>query len=211
MITTTQLELAEFGIFIVSVMLHEISHGWVALSLGDDTAKRAGRLTLNPLAHIDPFGSILLPLILVLLHGPVFGWAKPVPVNVARLRNPRNDAVLTSLAGPAMNAVLVAIAWVAYKGFRPVGGWPLEVLFLMGLINLWLGLFNMLPIPPLDGSALIERLLPQRMYGSYLAFRQYALLLVFAFIFFGDQYFVSAFNWVQNEWGAHLLGIPFFN
>ena len=125
-----------------SIILHEISHGWSALALGDDTAKRAGRLSLNPLVHIDPVGSMLLPgLLLISATGVLFGWAKPVPVNISRLRHPRNDAVLTSLAGPAMNLVLVAIALVALRELSPAESfWPFNLLvYFAGLINLLLG------------------------------------------------------------------------
>lgn len=203
MSTTTKLEIAEFAIFILSVMLHEVSHGWAALALGDDTAKRAHRLTLNPLDHIDPVGSILVPGLLLLSHtGVVFGWAKPVPVNVGRLRHPRNDAVLTGLAGPAMNLVLVAIADLALHAVHPVTFWPLNLLFYAGLINLWLALFNLIPIPPLDGSSVIERLLPRRWYGPYLAIRPYTMLLVFGIVIIGYQTkaFSHAFDSLYNHW-----------
>ena len=200
--TSPGFRVAEFAIFIVSVMLHEVSHGWVALMLGDDTAKRAHRLTLNPLDHIDPLGSILVPGLLLLSGtGVVFGWAKPVPVNVSRLRHPRNDAVLTGLAGPAMNLVLVAIIDVVLHVLHPESFWPLYLLFFAGLINLWLAMFNLIPVPPLDGSCVIERMLPRRYYHQYLALRPYTMLLVFAVVIIGDK--SGAFNSVFNTIAAH--------
>jgi Zn-dependent protease len=204
--TSTKFEICEFAIFIVSVMLHEVSHGWAALSLGDDTAKRAHRLTLNPIDHIDPVGSILVPGLLLLSHtGVVFGWAKPVPVNVNRLRHPRNDAVLTGLAGPAMNLVLVAIADAALHAFHPETFWPLNLLFFFGLINLWLAMFNLIPVPPLDGSSIVERLIPDRHLHQYYALRPYTMLLVFLVVIIGDR--SHAFNDVFNTISAHWQSI----
>jgi Zn-dependent protease len=156
-------------------------HGVVALGFGDDTAKRAGRLTLNPLRHIDPFGTIILPTLLVLIGATPFGFAKPVPVNVGRLRHPRNHGLLVSLAGPATNLVIVAVATIAYKVTRPAGT-VRDVLLYLGLANVVLAVFNLIPIPPLDGSAILERLLPASWWPSYLRFRQFSmglLLIVF--------------------------------
>jgi len=160
-----------------SVILHEVSHGVVALACGDQTAKRAGRLTLNPLRHVDPFGTVLLPAMLVLSGAPAFGYAKPVPVNLAALRHPRNQGLLVSLAGPATNLALVALATVALRLVRPTGT-ALEVLLDFGLINLILAVFNLIPLPPLDGSALVERLLPARWWPGWLSFRRYSMVLL---------------------------------
>lgn len=163
-----------------SVILHEVSHGVVALAFGDDTAKREGRLTLNPLPHVDLFGTIILPTMLVLANAPAFGWAKPVPVNVRNLRSPRNHAVLVSLAGPAVNLVLALIAAFALRSVLP--GEDLrdismmtEVLITLGTINVVLAVFNLLPIPPLDGSSVVERLLPTSWWPQYLRLRQYSM------------------------------------
>ncbi len=203
---STELEIAEFGILILSIILHEVSHGWAALALGDDTAKRAGRLTLNPMKHIDPFGSIVVPAILLISHaGFVFGWARPVPVNVSRLRNPRNDAVLTGLAGPAMNLVLVTIAAGALRVVHPAfsqTSWSFNLLFFFGFLNLALAMFNLIPIPPLDGSSVVERLVPNRHIHRYYALRPYTMLLVFGFVIISQetgayQHFVTALG---NEW-----------
>ena len=158
------------GVLVPSVILHEVSHGVMALWFGDDTAKRAGRLTLNPIPHIDPWGTVLLPLLLSLGGLGAFGYAKPVPVNTARLRDPRRDALWVSLVGPAVNIVLALVAGVAFHVlFRAArvgdtiyldGGLVSEVLFTFGFVNVILAAFNLLPIPPLDGSAVVERLMP---------------------------------------------------
>lgn len=185
-----------FGCLVVAVILHEVSHGVVAFWLGDDTAKRAGRLTLNPVPHIDPFGSIILPAMGALAGLPVFGYAKPVPVNPARLRHPRRDMVIVSLAGPTTNLVLMAVAAVVARAIYSGGGvLPgaidqstsdvlLEIVFIFALVNLLLGLFNLLPIPPLDGSALVERLLPEAWLETWYRVRPYGFLILFGLVFF---------------------------
>src|SRR5262245_39269310 len=156
-----------FVALVVAVILHEISHGVVALYFGDDTARRAGRLTLNPVPHIDPFGSIILPVMGALAHIPVIAWAKPVPVNPARLKDQRRDMLFVSLAGPFTNfglAVISAIVaramfhqWNAPPIVTIPDDLPLFVLFplLFAIVNVFLGLFNLLPIPPLDGASII--------------------------------------------------------
>ena len=185
-----------FGCLVVAIILHEISHGVAALAFGDDTAKRAGRLTLNPIPHIDPFGSILLPALGAIAGLPVIGWAKPVPVNPARMRHPRRDIVFVSLAGPATNFLLMAIAALLTRAeLRSNGSFLggaidvssssvlLEVTFYFAVVNLLLGIFNLLPIPPLDGSALLERLLPERWLPMWYRARPYGLLVLFLLVF----------------------------
>jgi Zn-dependent protease len=181
-----------FIILIPSVVLHEVAHGYVAYLFGDPTAKERHRLTLNPIAHVDPFGTILMPGLLLLLHFPAFGYAKPVPVNVSRLRKPRQQALWVSLAGPAVNVVLSAIGYVICR-FSITGvvhtanGVAAYVshhdLFVfgetLGLVNLVLAAFNLIPIPPLDGSAIIERFLPRRSLAKYYQLRARALPLFF--------------------------------
>jgi Zn-dependent protease len=177
---------------IVAIILHEISHGVVAFFLGDDTAKQAGRLTLNPVAHVDPFGSIVLPALGALAHVPVIGWAKPVPVNPARLRNGRRDLLLVSLAGPGSNFALAIVSAVVARSqfhfsssFVVVGDLPMRVLIplLFAEVNLFLGLFNFLPIPPLDGAALVERVLPREWLPAWNRFRPYGILVLFLLVF----------------------------
>jgi Zn-dependent protease len=201
--TVTEQKLILYGLLIASVILHEISHGVVALARGDDTAKRAGRLTLNPVPHIDPFGSIIVPGLLLISHaGFLFGWAKPVPVNIGRLKSPRNDAVLTSLAGPGLNLVIVAICYVLLREIHPESFWPAFLLFELGLLNLMLALFNLIPVPPLDGSSVVERFLPRKWWGPYLAIRPYTLLIVFGLVIIGQESgaYAHAFNSLDNWW-----------
>ena len=201
-----------FALLIPSVILHEVSHGAAALVFGDDTAKRAGRLTLNPLAHIDPFGTIILPAILVLTTGSAFGYAKPVPVSPRRMRSPRNHGLLTSLAGPATNIVLALITVVVlqtllssrYRVFGDSiigdGSVALKVAVAGGLVNVILAAFNLIPIPPLDGSAVVERLLPARLWPSYLRIRQYSMLLLFVIIFWSGGVLNKVFEPAQDLW-----------
>lgn len=180
-----------FAALIVAVILHEISHGVVALWFGDDTARRAGRLTLNPIPHIDPFGSVILPAMGALAGVPVLAWAKPVPVNPSRLRNPRRDMLVVSLAGPATNltlmvvSALVARTLIARESAPTVDGLSLaaQVALVFAVVNLFLGLFNLLPIPPLDGSALLERALPARHLETWYRFRPYGILVLFLLVF----------------------------
>ena len=186
------------GCFIGAVMLHEISHGMVALAFGDDTAQKAGRLTLNPLPHIDLLGSIVVPGFLLVVGSPfLVGWAKPVPVNPGNLRNPRFQMLLVSLAGPSSNFVLMGVAAIlartAFQARGIVGvhgdvvlaAQPLlvQALFLFAVVNLLLGVFNLIPIPPLDGSAIIERLLPARALPAWHRFRPYGLPVLFVLLF----------------------------
>jgi Zn-dependent protease len=183
-----------FGCLIVAVILHEISHGVVALFFGDDTAKRAGRLTLNPLPHIDPFGSIIMPAFGAITGVPVICWAKPVPVNPQQLRHPRRNMLWVGLVGPFTNfALMIASAYVARSLFqsydvRPalLQDYPLafQIAWTFALANLFLGVFNLLPIPPLDGSSLLERILPESWLPGWYKFRPYGILLLFALIFF---------------------------
>lgn len=178
-VSRTQLLL--LAVLVPAVIVHEVSHGVVALAFGDDTAKRAGRLTLNPVRHIDPFGSVLLPILLVLAGAPPFGYAKPVPVDPRRMRRPRDQSMLTSLAGPALNVVLAVLAGLAVPLLE---GWPQQVVFAFGLINVVLAAFNLIPVPPLDGSAVVERFLPRRWLPAWAKLRQWSmgilLLLVLA-------------------------------
>lgn len=172
------------GILGVSIILHEVSHGWAALGFGDTTAKEAGRLTLNPLAHIDPFGTLILPAILIFTTGVGFGYAKPVPVNPRRMRDPRNHSLLVALAGPATNLLLVGVATLLLRLRDPsMSSFTVELLFGFGLMNVALAVFNLIPIPPLDGSAVIERVLPRQWWPGYIRLRQYSMLILLALVF----------------------------
>lgn len=189
-----------FVALVPSIIAHEVSHGVVALWLGDDTAKRAGRLTANPVRHIDPFGSLILPAVLLLAGLPAFGYARPVPVNLSRLRHPRNGSLLVALAGPLTNFLLAALAAVAIRFGVPNGPrWAIEILAALGEVNVYLGVFNLIPIPPLDGSAVLERLLPVRWWPGYLRIRPYALVAVLAVVLLRptalDSVFTPAVQW----------------
>ena len=176
-------DLLFFGALIPSVILHEISHGWWALLFGDDTAKRAGRLTLNPIAHVDPVWTLLVPGLLAFSGAPVLGMAKPVPVNPRRMRSPRNHSLVVSLAGPATNLIISAVATSLLVHFLRPEGMSAEVLFSFAVVNIYLAVFNLLPIPPLDGSAVVERFIPDRHLVGYFKIRQYAPI-VFLLLFF---------------------------
>ena len=197
-----------FAVLIPSVILHEISHGAVAYAFGDDTAKKAGRLSLNPIRHIDPFGTIILPAIMVITTGSAFGYARPVPVNVRRLRNPRNHGLLVSLVGPTVNIVLALVAAAALRfGLRNLrfDSIPVEIVFSLGLVNVILATFNLLPIPPLDGSALLERVMPKSWWPRYLTFRQYSMGIVLALVLLLPQVLGRVFDPAINLW-FRLLG-----
>jgi Zn-dependent protease len=174
---------------VVAIVLHEIAHGWVANAFGDPTARRLRRLSLNPLRHVDPFGTIVLPLFLAVAGAPVFGWAKPVPVVARRMRNPRLHMILVALAGPGMNlllAVVGALALAALVALRPEAG--LVSLFValnllnFVAINIFLALFNMLPIPPFDGGHVVEGLLPRRAAVHYAKLRRFGFPLLIVLI-----------------------------
>ena len=158
---------------VFAIVLHEISHGWVANAFGDPTAKRLGRLSPNPIRHVDPVGTIALPLLLAVSGAPVFGWAKPVPVVAKRMRNPRLHMMIVAMAGPGMNLALGLIAAFALALTLAIGGSGLAFLFLVAnlqnflVINVFLALFNMLPLPPFDGGHVVEGLLPRPLARRY--------------------------------------------
>ena len=172
---------------LLALTFHEYAHGYVANKYGDDTAKRSGRLTLNPLAHLDPLGTIMI----FLVH---FGWAKPVPVNPYRLRNPKRDMLWISAAGPLANMVLALLSGMLLRLVFAVGGAPqkhsivglLIVMVIMSLqINLALAIFNVLPIAPLDGSKILAGLLPARHEGTIYLLERYGPLILIGLIIFG--------------------------
>jgi Zn-dependent protease len=210
----TQDELIAFGVLIPSIVLHEISHGAVAAALGDDTARRAGRLRLNPLAHVDPIGTLLVPALCAVGGLGFIGWAKPVPINTQKLRSPRNATLVVSLAGPLMNLALVGAAYVGFKAsFDPSAidvSLGAKIFFYLGLTNLWLAVFNLLPIPPLDGSAVLERLLPSRAWPRYLRVRQYMLPVLMGLLALNLILHLGLLtglsNWIYDRWLA-LLGV----
>jgi Zn-dependent protease len=183
---------------VVAIVLHEIAHGWVANAFGDPTARRKGRLSLNPLRHVDPVGTIALPLFLAVAGAPVFGWAKPVPVVARRMRNPRLHMVLVALAGPGMNLLLAIAGALLLAALLVRPGSSLAWLFLalnlfnFVAINIFLAVFNMLPIPPFDGGHVVEGLLPRRAAVHYAKLKRYGLLLLVVLLFVLPQAFPAA-------------------
>ena len=172
-------------ILLFSIIIHEVAHGSVANLLGDPTAKLAGRLTLNPIKHLDMFGSFLLPLFLIVLRSPVlFGWAKPVPINPYNFRNPKRDGAKVAVAGPFAN-ILIALTFGLAIRFFPLPDSLLTVFSIIVIINLVLAIFNLVPIPPLDGSHILFNFLPESLAGLKSFLRQFGIFILFLFIFFG--------------------------
>jgi Zn-dependent protease len=190
------ISILSFVCYIPAIVLHEVAHGFVAYKLGDPTAKAQGRLSLNPIKHIDPFGTVILPLLLVFAGGPVFGYAKPVPYNPRYFKNLRQGELMTGLAGPAANLVMglvgVIAAFVistvdpsAHEIFSSSGvltyypfstaSWALLSCYLFTMVNFFLMFFNLIPIPPLDGSSIIAIFLNDKQLRAYYSVQQYAL------------------------------------
>ncbi len=203
---------------LLAITSHEAAHGIVAYWLGDDTAYRQGRVSLNPWRHIDPFGTIVLPILLFLTGGFLFGFAKPVPTNASRMRSPRRDMVLVALAGPGMNiglAVLSAALIYVAVWLPPVAEvWARSVLEASVYFNLILAIFNLLPLPPLDGSHVIASLLPRPLAIRYAQFGRYGILIVMGLFFvvpmLADRLGVDVnpFNWLIGgpaEWMYGLI------
>lgn len=224
--------LFEFVVLLFSAILHEVAHGLEAQRLGDDTAEKAGRLTLNPLKHLDPFLSVIMPLLLFVTTGFFFAGAKPVPYNPNNLKHPRTDSVKVAFAGPVTNlclalafgilSVLLPIAhatknvlWnaIAAGGAVPAFATPLEGLFFFFLIivyiNLLLGIFNLVPIPPLDGSKLLFLILPptQASYRLMYFLERWGLIIVLIFVFFGYSVIFPVINALFAIFTGHVWGL----
>lgn len=200
---------------IVAIVFHEVAHGWTALMLGDPTAKELNRLSLNPIRHVDPIGTLVVPGVLAIAGAPVFGWAKPVPVVKQRLHNPRFGMMAVAAAGPGTNLILAAIGALVIGATGMID----EVLAVLGvgegvepsllgqglayflLINVFLAVFNMLPIPPFDGSHIVEGALPESLSRLYAKLRPYGMLLFFGLV---------AITWFAPQWGVleNTLGPP---
>ena len=181
--------LAVLALLILSLGAHEAAHGWVALKCGDTTARDLGRITLNPIPHIDPFMTIVLPLVMYFSTGFMFGGAKPVPVNFYNLRKPYRDMALVAIAGPLSNFLIAGLLYTAYHFVAGLEAYQQKVLpdILLHAVhwNLLLSAFNLLPIPPLDGSRVMAWLLPRGMRSAYVQFERYGMMVLFGLLIFG--------------------------
>jgi Zn-dependent protease len=190
---------------VLAIVLHEVAHGWVADRLGDDTARWMGRLTLNPVKHIDPIGTVLIPLALVVMQSPIiFGYAKPVPINFSKLRNPKRDMVWVALAGPVTNILLALVSTLILAAAARLPAelaWLAEPVALMAsasiLINLVLCIFNLLPLPPLDGGRVAVGLLPGPAAYQLSRLEPYGFLIIVGLLLLGV---------LQNIIGPAILG-----
>lgn len=214
----THFEIIYFLVLIPSIILHELSHGVVALIFGDDTAKRMGRLSFNPLRHVDPVGTIIVPAVLTLSGLGAYGWAKPVPVNTNRLRHPRNETVIVSLIGPLTNFLLtflLSLLFIAItplptrmlvsQGYLTAASLISQIVFFAGFANIILGLFNCIPCPPLDGAAVLERFIPVRMLPEYYKMQRFLMFLPFVLILVFHNQWQDLVGHVLDWWTARLV------
>jgi Zn-dependent protease len=189
-------------VILFAITIHEAAHGWAAYKLGDPTAHIMGRITLNPVPHIDPIGTVLMPAILIIMGAPPFGWAKPVPVNPVNLRNPKRDNMLISAAGPAANFLAAFISLTALiflkkinpniffsrgglrSGFHPIEGLAV-ILFYAVFLNVLLAVFNLIPIPPLDGSGIVTGFLSDEASQTYDKIRPFGFIIILGLIYLG--------------------------
>ncbi|TLM76519.1 MAG: site-2 protease family protein [Actinobacteria bacterium] len=203
--------LEKFGVFLLlvpAIVLHEVSHGYVAYLLGDPTAKNAGRLSLNPLKHVDPFGTVILPLLMTLMFGFGIGYAKPVPVNPMYFADRRRGMFFTGIAGPATNLALAVAAGLAFRAGQfpaallgeDIGGFVLLAIYDFAMVNLVLMAFNLIPLPPLDGSRVLPLFLSDRAMRTYAQWERYGFLILFGLLFFAPRFLGFDPLHVYMEW-----------
>ncbi|WP_165060668.1 MULTISPECIES: site-2 protease family protein [unclassified Adlercreutzia] len=206
--------------FVPALVVHEVSHGFAAYKLGDPTAKRAGRLSLNPLKHIDPFGTVILPLILMIMNWPIFGYAKPVPYNPSYFKDPRKGDFITGIAGPLSNLcmalIAAAIAWALYDMWPILAqsaiGYYFYYMFLpmFCLINLYLMFFNLIPIPPLDGSSIIALFIPVKWLPKWYSIQHYAFpIFMLCVIAMPYLFHFNPFSWYLDVTAGNLANLIF--
>jgi Zn-dependent protease len=180
--------LPSLAVLILSLSFHEAAHAWAADRLGDPTARQLGRLTLNPLAHIDWIGTVVFPMIALISGVPLLGWAKPVPVDARNLRHPRRDFALVALAGPVSNLILATVAAIAFEILAKTGGYVNvagQALLMAVLLNVLLAVFNMFPIPPLDGGNVLMGVVPLRVARGINWLRPYGFVLIYVLLLTG--------------------------
>ena len=176
------------AIVLVSLSVHEAAHAWTADRLGDPTARQLGRVSLNPIVHIDPIGTVLLPLLAAFSGLPIIGWAKPVPVNISRLGHPRRDFMLVAAAGPISNLLQALVAAIALRALIAADSGAAmagDILFLIIRINVFLAVFNLIPVPPLDGGNVLAGLLPERAADMFIRLRPFGFLILYGLMFTG--------------------------
>ena len=198
--------LISFGFLMIAMSVHEFAHGWVAFKLGDNTAKAMGRLTLNPLAHIDPFGTVILPLIIFIASGGrfIFGAAKPVPINYLALKNPKKDMIWIGFSGPLANFLFAVVLRIVLPLVILLAPALAEIFKILIFINIILGVFNLIPIPPLDGSRVLIGLLPRDLASSYAKIEPFGFFIIMLLIMMG---LFDAFVWPLVGIILDMLGV----
>lgn len=192
--------LAALIVISLVISVHEAAHAFAANRLGDPTARLMGRMTLNPTAHIDPIGTVIVPLVLFLLGGFIFGWAKPTPINPLNFTNPRRDSAITAFAGPASNFAMAVAFGILFRIF------PSQVLLILVSINLILGIFNLIPVPPLDGYKVLLGILPKEAAIRFSVLESYGPIVLIVFLFFFIQFFSGVVFALLNFFLRLLLG-----